>query len=117
MEIAVGLAAEITGKSLLRPDEITAGAIPWERCVGVYFLLCRGEVVYVGQSVNIYSRIAQHTYKEFDSFAYIRCRECNLDKLESLYIHVLQPRLNGRQANGTPMAPLSFAGLLGTEML
>ena len=117
MEVVNGVAAAITGTRMLRPDEITAAAVPWTRHTGVYFLLHRGEVVYVGQSVNVYSRIAQHTFKEFDSFAYIPCRECNLDKLESLYIHVLQPRLNGRQSNGALTAPLSFHALLGTEWL
>ena len=87
--------------------------MPWENFSGVYFLLDGDEIVYVGQAVNIYSRIAQHTDKQFDRYAFVLCDVDMLDNLESLYIHVLRPKLNGNQTNGAKIAPLSLEKLIG----
>lgn len=63
---------------------------------GVYFLVSGSEVVYVGQSVNVHARIAEHSrWKEFDSAAFISVPKDALDFVESFYIHTLSPRLNG----------------------
>ena len=113
MEVMNAVSAEATGKILLRPDEITKAALPWARSSGVYFLLDGDDVVYVGQSVNVYSRIGQHTDKRFDRYAFVPCHVDALDKLESLYIHCLRPRLNGMQANGASCAPITLTALLG----
>jgi len=68
----------------------------------------------VGQSINIFSRIAQHSNeKDFDSIAYITCKKDMLDKLESLYIHAISPKLNGRNS-GIPIAPIRLDKLLAT---
>lgn len=114
------LSAQLTGKTLLREKEIIESALPWERAIGVYFLIKDGEVVYVGQSTNIYARITQHwsdVYggKEFDSYAYVLCDRGVLDRLESLYIHCLQPRFNGQQNNGAKCAPLTLEKLIGDQ--
>jgi hypothetical protein len=64
---------------------------------GIYFLCCGQEVVYVGQSVSVPTRIHAHlARKEFD-----------LDAIEGAMIRLLHPRLNitsqGRlQAPGDP---------------
>jgi hypothetical protein len=100
--------AELTGKRLLSSEEISAAALPWGGATGVYFLLDGDEVVYVGQSVNIYKRIAEHKDKKFDRFAYLPCARDALDKLESIYIHVLQPKLNGLWNCGAKAAPIRF---------
>lgn len=106
-------AAELTNFALLREEDIAKAAVPWDTQSGVYFLLDNNKVVYVGQSVNVYSRIGQHTDKAFDRYAFVPCAVEALDKLESLYIHFLQPKENGRHRNGAMNAPLSLEALIG----
>jgi hypothetical protein len=105
--------ATMTGKALLSGREIALAALPWEAATGVYFLIEGDEVVYVGQSVNVYARIAQHAAKIFDRYAFIPCSVDALDRLESLYIHFLRPKLNADQGNGAKCAPISLDVLLG----
>lgn len=75
---------------------------------GVYFL-CRGdEVVYVGQSMNIYARLANHQRsKEFDSVYMLHVPASQLNDVEAAFIHALRPRLQGRfgQGKGALHAP------------
>jgi hypothetical protein len=113
METMQVVSSLLTGKALLRAEEIAAAAQPWEKLSGVYFLLYGDEIVYVGQSVNVYSRIAQHARKLFDRYAVVPCHAGALDKLESLYIHLLRPKLNGVQKDGACCAPISLTDLLG----
>ena len=108
------LSDKITGKSLLRHEQIVELGMPWQKSGGVYFLIDGDRVVYVGQSVNIYSRIPQHYNKKFDKYAYVPCATHQLNVLESLYIHLLQPKFNYDE-NGRLYAPLSLQKLL-TEM-
>jgi len=112
-ELMSTMSATLTGKSLLREDEIADAAMPLKNDCGVYFLLKGRQVVYVGQSVSIYSRIGSHTDKEFDRYAYIPCERDMLDKLESLYIHCLRPPLNGEMSNGLKLAPIALDELIG----
>lgn len=113
METMTAVSAAVTGKALLRADEIAAAALPWAKASGVYFLLDGDEVVYVGQAVNVYSRIGQHTDKRFDRYAFVPCAVDALDMLESLYIHCLRPRLNGNQRNDAKCAPIALDTLIG----
>ena len=113
METMNAASAAITGKALLREDEIARVALPWKKSSGVYFLLEGDEVVYVGQAANVYSRIGQHTDKRFDRYAFVPCAVDALDKLESLYIHCLRPRLNGNQRNDAKCAPIALDALIG----
>lgn len=105
-------ALTLTGKTLLREEEIVSAANTWELATGVYFLIDSGKVVYVGQSVNVYARIASHHDKVFDSFAFIPCDKKILDSLESLYIHTLRPALNGN-IQGAKTAPIPLGKLIG----
>jgi hypothetical protein len=75
-------------------------------------LIDSGKVVYVGQSVNVYARIASHHDKVFDSFAFIPCDKKILDSLESLYIHTLRPALNGNMQDAK-RAPVPLGKLIG----
>ena len=105
----------LTGKTLLREEEILAAKINKTMMSGVYFLIQENEIVYVGQSVNIFARVATHIQqKEFDSYAFLECPPDKLIIYESLYIHSLRPKLNGRQThdNRVPMAPISLDKLL-----
>jgi hypothetical protein len=110
-EAMQALSNKITGKSLLREEQIIDSATPWQTASGVYFLVDGDRVVYVGQSVNIYSRIPYHHDKKFDKYVYIPCDPSQLNVLESLYIHLLQPKLNYNDA-GTLFVPLTLNKLL-----
>lgn len=104
------IANKVSGNTLLREHEIVLVSKPWQQFTGVYFLIDNGKIVYVGQSVNVYSRIAQHSQKKFDSFAVLPCQKTELDALESLYIHVLRPPLNSNDT--TTFAPMSIKKLM-----
>jgi len=104
-------------KNLYSEQEIVASSRLYsdlDRVCGVYFLINLGEVVYVGQSVNVFSRMREHSKsKKFDSYVYINCSKGDLDILESLYIHVLRPPLQGRSSQGDSLAaPISLSRLL-----
>jgi len=70
------------------------------RWVGIYFLLSNGEIVYVGQSTDVDSRIAGHVSatkknkKEFDSAFWIEVPEHDLGPYEGAFIRALAPRYN-----------------------
>lgn len=107
-----GHARALTGATLLTEAEIVSQRVRLADCCGVYFLVKGESVIYVGQSVNVHNRIMEHRAgKDFDGFAFVACDESALDILESLYIHVLRPPLNGIQA-GAPVAPLRLDKLL-----
>lgn len=72
---------------------------------GVYFLRSRGNIIYVGQSRNILSRIGQHKQtKEFDSVSFVKCEENNLNDVEGFFVRLLLPTMNIVQ-NGFICAP------------
>jgi len=112
LELVNKTALTLTGKTLLRESEIINAANAWEQATGVYFLIDGDKVVYVGQSVNVYARIASHHDKVFERFAFIPCKREVLDSLESLYIHILRPALNA-DMYGRKQAPMSLDKLIG----
>lgn len=72
---------------------------------GVYFLYDGEELVYIGQSDNIYRRIGQHIsegVKRFDSFCFYEVGEERII-LESYLINKFQPKYN--QTYGNTIAP------------
>lgn len=72
---------------------VLAAAIPMILASGIYFLLRKGEVIYVGQSVDVLHRIARHRRegRTFDAFSYMECDPEDLDRLETLYIKAFVP--------------------------
>lgn len=109
------LSSSLTDRRLLTAKEIIRNSGKTPHLTGVYFLIKNEEVVYVGQSVNIISRVSAHVkQKEFDRFAFVPCDAQDLDVLESLYIHFLQPELNGLlNGDNGHHAPLSLPALIG----
>lgn len=66
---------------------------------GIYFLCRDGSVVYVGQSVNVPSRIATHINegaKDFDSCFFLPIPRSQLDYVEAIFIEALAAPYNGR---------------------
>ncbi len=99
-------------KSMATTEEIVAASAPHSVRCGVYFLVKDEKVIYVGQSVNVASRITAHGWMGFDRVAFIPCEPHQLNMLESLYIHALRPTNNGDLPGGAKMAPMSFEEIL-----
>ena len=116
--VSFDLCPQLPVGTLMYESEIVSASGEVQFICGVYFLVHDGRVVYVGQSVNVIARIAQHIAdgKKFSRMAYVPCNRENLDVLESLYIHLLRPPLNGVQINGKykdqKCAPLPLQSLL-----
>lgn len=82
-------------------QELIQCAMPLSsRVCGVYFLIRDGEVVYVGQSVNVLGRLTTHAAKgkKFDAVSVIKCSGKDAAKkaalLEAQYIMALMPEEN-----------------------
>jgi len=64
---------------------------------GIYFLCKNGKIQYIGQAVNVASRVITHItegLKDFDSVFFITCSINRLTQLESSLIRYFQPELN-----------------------
>lgn len=91
------------GFELLSEKEIvewSKGNLPTS---GIYFLVKNAEVVYVGQSTSVLSRIGTHILdpnKDFSAVSFISAPKESLDLLETIYIKILNPKLN----NGSPIS-------------
>ena len=99
--------------------------------VGVYCLLLRGEVVYVGQSVSVYRRLAQHhgsakqkknylntplggshtMHIEFDAVMVKWCSKDRLDLLEEELIRRYRPKHNIIIRDELPDLPVDLSAL------
>lgn len=86
------------GGNLLEAEDILDVAEPIRKKCGVYFLIAGGEIVYVGQSTDVDSRVRQHALdKDFESYHYIEVDQENLNYVESFYIIKLKPILNKKR--------------------
>lgn len=66
---------------------------------GIYFLCMNNEIVYIGQSVNVTSRVAQHLgekQKYFNNSFFINCPIDKLDEMEFALIARYKPKYNRR---------------------
>lgn len=65
---------------------------------GVYFLLIRGVVIYVGQTHDIINRILQHKAQlmKYDKVRFIKCDESKLSYYEKRWIEKFRP-INNKQ--------------------
>lgn len=75
---------------------------------GVYFLCKNGEIVYVGQSISIFTRISAHRSNnliDFDSVFFIPVPQQHLNDVEGTLIRHFKPKHNGINKNGKYSAP------------
>ena len=78
-------------------EEILETAIAVTSARGLYFLIRKNEIVYVGQSENVHARVMKHYAegtKKFDSYSYILITSGNLDYIEGEYILEIEPQYN-----------------------
>jgi len=104
-------AMAITNKAMVSQERIIDNAISYDQTCGIYFLLKDTEILYVGQSVCVFSRIRAHDNErriKFDRIAWVECKKEHLDTLESLYIHLFKPVMNGSSGHDGKQAPLSM---------
>jgi hypothetical protein len=75
---------------------------------GIYFLCREGALLYVGQSVNATTRVAEHYRRyEFDSVFFLPWPADDLNRIEGALIRALRPALNGKTPTGKMRAPSS----------
>ena len=113
---------DISNKTLATANEIIDKSTATPQVCGVYFLILQhkytADIMYVGQSKNVFSRLASHINdpnKVFNRFAYISCEPHELDILESLYILHLHPKLNskaGGKETGQYLTPIKHSHLM-----
>jgi len=61
----------------------------------IYFLWDESELVYVGQSHNVVSRVFEHKKtKQITDFSIQPCHAMYLDQLEAAYINIYKPKYN-----------------------
>jgi hypothetical protein len=76
---------------------------------GVYLLIDGADVVYVGQSINLLSRLGKHAYdKNFTHYKVIECHLDELDKLEAHYIYKFKPKYNRVREDGSIVTNLKY---------
>ena len=76
---------------------------------GVYFLVCDDEIVYVGQSKNVLSRMSGHADKRFNTVKMIPVGEDRLLSTERMMIEILRPRYNKMHNGGVEYKPSTEA--------
>jgi hypothetical protein len=75
---------------------------------GIYFLCLEGEIMYIGQAVNVASRVLTHIadkLKYFDEVYFLQVQPERLSEIESTLIKFYRPRLN---ITGVPKEGESF---------
>jgi hypothetical protein len=101
---------------LLDEDEILLLAGIRRLKCGIYFLIKDQSVVYVGQSINITQRVAEHTKtKDFDTFTYVQCKRENLNQIEAMYITRLKPKYNYNSL-GRLQLPMAFTQFMDVPL-
>ena len=65
---------------------------------GIYFIVRKNKIVYIGKSVNIFSRLnSEHKYLSFHKYDYIRfiqCKKSLIDRYEKRWILKFKPEFN-----------------------
>lgn len=74
------------------------GSISYHAC-GIYFLLRQDKIVYIGQSVDCFSRVLTHTRdasKDFNRACYFPVSRDELNNIEETLIALFKPEHNSR---------------------
>lgn len=87
----------MSDRQLLTNHQIADASWRYVPICGIYFLIQDGEVVYVGQSIDVLNRVAEHAAgpKQFDRYYYIEVEPQHLNTVEADYIVTLGPKYNG----------------------
>jgi len=78
-------------------EELTGNKLSWE-IRGLYFLVNKHELLYIGSTNNLINRLGQHCLdKDYDLVLFIQCISADrklLYRVERGFINCYQPRLN-----------------------
>jgi hypothetical protein len=85
---------QLSNKERLYGERIAAQSL--RENVGIYFLWHGDDIVYIGRSQSILSRLMQHMHdgKIFDAYSYISCELHEIAAKERYFIDLFMPRLN-----------------------
>ena len=62
---------------------------------GIYFLTLDEELVYIGQTINVYKRLADHRRdKEFDNAYFLPITKTFLNSIETYFLNKYKPEYN-----------------------
>ena len=91
-QIKSGLAAGPTAR-LKNITEILDIAQPVAKMCGIYFLIRDDQVIYIGKSNDVYSRVSEHRARgrEFTKFSVVPCDPAHLSDIEAAYIKLFKP--------------------------
>jgi len=62
--------------------------------IGIYFLIKKKKIVYIGQTIHWPDRLYGHRDKDFDTTRFIKCDELMLRYYETRLIKLFRPELN-----------------------
>ena len=62
--------------------------------IGIYFLIYKRQIIYIGKSRKLGIRIGQHSDKKFDCIRLIECDSQKLDEYERRLIMKFKPSMN-----------------------
>lgn len=75
--------------------DVLTDAIASPKCAGIYFLIKESKIVYIGQSINLLSRLGSHTKRiDFDKYTFVKCAKEHLNDVESALISRFNPEHN-----------------------
>ena len=96
--------AALAGVALPLPSSLPGGIIAKrgvdpgtvQPLIGIYLLMLKGKVVYIGSSLNMPSRVAGHRSngRPFDQVSYIATRANQREQLEATLIRAINPAQN-----------------------
>jgi hypothetical protein len=91
---------------------------PIEESPCIYFLVKKGQVVYVGQTWNIYARIGSHMKsKIFDSVSMLNVHPDEMNNLEAAYILKFNPVYNKILPRSDFIPEKRARGIYGTRAI
>ena len=99
--------------------EIIDASVRAHEMVGIYILLHKDDVVYVGQSsCDVFHRLYKHKLdnKVFDAYTFIPCPKEMLDELESKYIVAMMPQYNHSIRKTKPKKYMAISSEMGSYL-
>ena len=91
-----GIGCDLPPHLMIEEEDVVFEAQPINSVCGIYFLVRKNAIVYVGQTTNIFQRLGEHIKtKPFDSVTFLPIDDPDdLDLFEAHYIEKFNPILN-----------------------
>ena len=102
-------------RSISKIEGISELIQPHKFC-GIYFLVYKNKVVYVGQSIRIQGRVIEHTDKKFSAVFFLSIPPEDLNEIELKWIKKLKPKYNRTVTRYITGEPHFYTQPLGFEV-